>query len=155
MRFPVRSVLCATDLSPVGDGAVALAYALAGPAGKVHLLTVEVPPVLVNPLDASAVYVHPPSAERLAVLERDVRGHLEMLVPVAAAARTEVHVVHDSSPVVAIVRVAQEVAADLIVLGTHGRGGLKRALLGSVAAAVTKRATAPVVLFHAVDGSRR
>jgi nucleotide-binding universal stress UspA family protein len=45
----------------------------------------------------------------------------------------------------AIVEAADEVRADLIVMGTHGRSGLSRLLLGSVAEQVLRRARCPVL----------
>ncbi len=45
-------------------------------------------------------------------------------------------------------RVAEDVGADLIVLGTHGRTGLRRLLTGSVAEAVLRRAPCPVLAWH-------
>ncbi len=47
------------------------------------------------------------------------------------------------------VQVAGEVAADLIVIGTHGRHGLARALFGSVAESVVRHAACPVVTVSA------
>ena len=44
---------------------------------------------------------------------------------------------------------AEEVGADLIVIGTHGRRGLSRALLGSVAEYIVRTATRPVLTVHA------
>ncbi len=44
--------------------------------------------------------------------------------------------------------VAAETHADLIVIGTHGRRGLARALLGSVAENVIRTATVPVLVIH-------
>ncbi|HUH00842.1 MAG TPA: universal stress protein [Kofleriaceae bacterium] len=49
-------------------------------------------------------------------------------------------------PAAEILRLADEVHADLIVAGTHGRTGLQRLLLGSVAEAVTRRARCPVLI---------
>jgi nucleotide-binding universal stress UspA family protein len=46
----------------------------------------------------------------------------------------------------AILDTAREAHADLIVVGTHGRGGLVRAVLGSVAEGVARRATVPVLI---------
>jgi nucleotide-binding universal stress UspA family protein len=43
---------------------------------------------------------------------------------------------------------AAKVGADLIVIGTHGRRGLARALLGSVAEKVIRTATLPVLTVH-------
>jgi nucleotide-binding universal stress UspA family protein len=44
-----------------------------------------------------------------------------------------------------IVQIAQERAADLIVMGTHGRTGLRHLLVGSVAEKVVRLATCPVL----------
>ena len=43
---------------------------------------------------------------------------------------------------------ADEIGADLIVVGTHGRRGIARALLGSVAEGIVRLATRPVVTVH-------
>lgn len=51
--------------------------------------------------------------------------------------------VHDE-----IINLAEEKGAELIVMGTHGRRGLNRLLLGSVAESVTKRARCPVLLIR-------
>jgi nucleotide-binding universal stress UspA family protein len=48
---------------------------------------------------------------------------------------------------------AAEVGADMIVMGTHGRTGLARALVGSVADAVVRRATIPVLLLRSSGGT--
>ncbi len=48
----------------------------------------------------------------------------------------------------AIVRHAQDQNIDLIVMGTHGRDGIVRALLGSVAEKVVRRAHCPVLTVH-------
>lgn len=45
-----------------------------------------------------------------------------------------------------IVRYAAEMGFDLIVMGTHGRGGLGRSLMGSVASGVIRNATVPVTV---------
>jgi nucleotide-binding universal stress UspA family protein len=45
-------------------------------------------------------------------------------------------------------RVADEISADLIVIGTHGRRGLSRALHGSVAEQIVRTATRPVLTVH-------
>jgi nucleotide-binding universal stress UspA family protein len=55
------------------------------------------------------------------------------------------HVTAEGDAVAEILRVAAEEQADLIVLGTHGRTGLRRLLMGSVAENVIRRATCPVL----------
>lgn len=54
-------------------------------------------------------------------------------------------VVRSGSPFVEIVRYAREANIDLIVMGTHGRTGLKHVLLGSVAEQVVRHANCPVL----------
>lgn len=60
-----------------------------------------------------------------------------------------VYLIRDGEPADAILRAAHEVGSDLIVMGTHGRTGLDRFLLGSVAEAVLRRAHCPVVTVRA------
>jgi universal stress protein A len=55
------------------------------------------------------------------------------------------HIVEFGAPADRIVEYARESDADLIVMGTHGRTGVSRALMGSIAEAVVRRATCPVL----------
>jgi nucleotide-binding universal stress UspA family protein len=50
-----------------------------------------------------------------------------------------------------IVQAAKDWPADLIVLGSHGRGGFRRALLGSVAEGVMRQASCPVMVVRGKD----
>jgi glycine betaine transporter len=63
--------------------------------------------------------------------------HLEDAVPVQVKVAV-------GKPTEEILRVAREEKVDLIVMGTHGRTGVRHLLLGSVAEAVTRRASCPV-----------
>lgn len=62
-------------------------------------------------------------------------------------------VVHRTSgePAAAINRFAVALRASMIVVGTHGRQGLKRAILGSVAENVVRRATCPVLVMRPIS----
>lgn len=53
--------------------------------------------------------------------------------------------IRHGSPTIEIVRLARDTGADLIVMSTHGRGGLSHMLLGSVAEKVVRIATCPVL----------
>lgn len=61
--------------------------------------------------------------------------------------------VETGDPTEAILRVAVEDKAAMIVMGTHGRTGIKHALLGSVAEKVLRRAPCPVLITRAVEPS--
>jgi nucleotide-binding universal stress UspA family protein len=50
-------------------------------------------------------------------------------------------------PEEAIVRLAEEEEVDMIVLGSHGRTGITRLLLGSVAEAIVRKAHCPVLVY--------
>ncbi len=50
-----------------------------------------------------------------------------------------------------VLRVARGLGADLIVVGTHGRGGVKRWVLGSVAEEVLRKAGCPVLVMRHKD----
>jgi nucleotide-binding universal stress UspA family protein len=50
-------------------------------------------------------------------------------------------------PATAVVQLAEEENVDMIVMGTHGRTGLSRLLMGSVAEAVVRKANCPVLTF--------
>lgn len=146
---PYTSIVCPTDLSAAGDDAVVLAYSLVAPGGTVHLLTVCEPSYVASPFDLTPVMTTPPTPAALEALEAKVKEHLKRLVPQAADAQqvvTRMHVVHDVNPAGVIQRVAQELKADLVVMGTHGRTGLGRILMGSVATDVLRHSRTPVLL---------
>ena len=52
-----------------------------------------------------------------------------------------------------VLRTIEETNPDLLVLGTHGRRGLKRAVLGSVAEKLVRHSTVPVLTVHANEES--
>jgi nucleotide-binding universal stress UspA family protein len=125
----LREVLAATDLSPAGDQAVPYAFSLVRPGGTVHLV--------------HALHAAPSEDDR-----RKVEGRLRALVPVKAveqAKRAEVEVVW-GEPSEAIARAAERVSADAICVGTHSRGTLAKAVLGSVSQALLGRTRRPVLV---------
>ncbi|MEQ1502085.1 MAG: universal stress protein, partial [Myxococcota bacterium] len=106
--------------------------------------------VLVHTLDpVVAVPTDMPMPPPLTVEEL---GAIEESVRVAARAQgavVEAEVVLASSPGSAIVDAAIRRGATAICVGTHGRTGLARLVLGSVAETVIRRATIPVIVLKA------
>jgi nucleotide-binding universal stress UspA family protein len=58
-------------------------------------------------------------------------------------------ILKQADPREGILEVANEVQADLIVVGTHGRRGIARALIGSVAESIVRTSSVPVMTVHA------
>lgn len=82
-------------------------------------------------------------------LEDRARTRLERLARAKIGARTkwEVHV-RSGPPALEVVRAAEHFGADLIVMTTHGRKGLKHLVLGSVAESVVREAPCPVLTMR-------
>jgi nucleotide-binding universal stress UspA family protein len=147
----LRTLVCPVDLTSIDADAIETAFALAAPAGTVHLLSVQEIGYVINPLDGTPILPTPPAPAALAETERKARARLEALVPASASARgvlAQVHVAVENGVAASICRFAAERHADAIVLGTHGRKGLDRLLMGSVASDVLRHASSRVVVVR-------
>ena len=142
-------ILVAYDFSPAAQTALAWALDLQRTTGgaPVHVLHV-VNPVPAVALPEMTAFPAPSEAEIAALareLEREVRKR-------SGDATTEV--VRAPWIASAILEAGRRVTADLIVMGTHGRKGLSRLMLGSAAEYVVRHADCPVVTLHSpVAGS--
>lgn len=151
MRVPFRTILCPTDLSETGNLAVPVAYRLASNGARVHLMHVCEPPCLGNPLYGPFVQGYAPTPDDTQTGEEKVLRRLHRLVPEDAlteGVRTEYHLVHGVNVANTIEAEARRFDAEVVVLGTHGRTGLGRILMGSVATDVVKKKGLPVILVH-------
>ena len=151
LRVPFQNVLCPTDLADSGELAVKVAYQLTGEGGRVHLLHVCEPPYLGNPLYGPFVQGYVPTPEDTEEGEHKVMRKLHRLVPEDAltnAIRTEFHLIHGVDVAQVVEEEAHRFDVDVVVMGTHGRTGLGRILMGSVATDVVKKRGLPVILVH-------
>jgi len=139
----IRRILVPTDFSDAAGEAVQAAAVLARAfdAG-IELLHVTATVALLPP---------PVEIVPFSVLMPDLAKRVEArLTEEAQRLRTagipcDTHT-REGSPHTEIVRRAQEVGADLIVMGTHGHGGLAHAVLGSVTERVLHRTRCPVLV---------
>jgi universal stress protein A len=132
-------ILFPTDFSHTGDAALALAVSLARERGaKLLIVHVEEPPAAYG--GGEMYYGLPDPATE------DLERMLKEVVPSDPQVGYE-HRLVTGDPATAIPRVAEEDDVDLIVMGTHGRTGLMRLLMGSVAEAVVRRAPCPVLVY--------
>lgn len=149
-----RRILHATDYSPASAAAFARAVELARAArASLTILHVFAP---VIPY-AGEGYSLPQNYRRLlAEAQAEARRPLDRLVARARAAGVSARGrLLEGLPHDRIVRAARGARADLLVLGTHGRTGLSRLLLGSVAARVIARAPCPVLTVRGRRASGR
>jgi nucleotide-binding universal stress UspA family protein len=147
----IHRVLAATDFSDLANRAVLQAYALAAGRGEVFLVHVIHPGALPNgefqqgPGDRQTAARH---ARCLRQCERKLRA----LMPKGASRLgivTTIEVVEDRETAAAIAKAAERLGVDVICIGTHGRSGLSRMLLGSVAQDLVRHSTLPLLLTRA------
>jgi nucleotide-binding universal stress UspA family protein len=82
-------------------------------------------------------------------LKEDASKSLNSLTDAAQRMDIKVHsIFKEGEPFEEILKVAEEITADLIVLGSHGRKGLDKFLIGSVAERVMRKAPCPVFLVR-------
>jgi nucleotide-binding universal stress UspA family protein len=139
-----RRIVCATDFSRASGAALARAVALAR-ASKARLTLVHVIAPVV-PV-AGEGYVLPDTYDKI---EASVRASADkqmarLLARARAAGVRADAVLAEGVAHAEVVRVAKARRADLLVIGTHGRTGLARLFLGSVAGRVVASATCPVL----------
>jgi nucleotide-binding universal stress UspA family protein len=150
----IRRILAPTDFSETSQTAVRYALDLAQKTNaRVTLLHAYTLPVYPAGVDGAAFI---PSFTALAEPVRMAEAEIGELV----ARLGPTKVVLDSRtvagpPADAIIQMARDEAFDLIVMGTHGRTGLRHLLLGSVAERVVRTATTPVltICHRAADHS--
>jgi nucleotide-binding universal stress UspA family protein len=141
MTLPTN-ILVPTDFSETADRALDYAIALSAPLGaRIHVVHVIGIPQLGIPELGVAL-----TSTMIESLVRDNQAALDRLVDKHRGQATFGDIVlrtGDARDM--ILQAANEVHADLIVIGTHGRRGLARALLGSVAEAIVRMAPCPVL----------
>lgn len=134
-----KKILFPTDFSTCSDAGLGHATALAKETGaKLLILHVEEPPPAYG---AGEMYYGVPNPDN-----PTLRRMLADVIPTDPSVPYE-HRLVVGDPASEIVAIANEEGADLIVMGTHGRTGLKRLLMGSVAEAVVRKANCPVITY--------
>jgi nucleotide-binding universal stress UspA family protein len=143
--YNIRKILVPTDFSTQAGVAFGLACSLA----QSHQAELVVLHVVPPPLVWGEVLARrgPDGYE-----EELWQEYLLPLQPTEPGVRLT-HRLEEGPPAQVIVRVAQELACDLIVMGTHGRSGLRRLLMGSVAEHVLRCAPCPVMTVRSPERS--
>jgi nucleotide-binding universal stress UspA family protein len=136
MMIRVQKILYATDFSSYSNQAYFHAVALAENHGA----------------SLTVLFVLPSNWSEEEGENRDYwQRQLEQIRPLDPAIRVR-HVLLEGDPAAEIVRFAQDMNMDLIVMGTHGRTGLERMLMGSVAEKVMRDAKCSVLVVKLPRG---
>lgn len=142
-------ILVPTDFSQASELAVEAAAALARQIGaKLTLVHVHDPEALRPPATIGW------SDERQETVEKEIERAVDQSfadLKKERLARVEIAdtvILHDSSPAHAICAYAETIGADLVVIATHGRTGLKHLLIGSVAERVVRHSSVPVLTLR-------
>ena len=145
------NIVCAIDGSDLSTKAFAHAIALASKLGaKLTAVTVTDPSVIIAPgaemmmIDTSNILTELDKAK--AESAKGILADADKLAVAAGVTLTPLHV--SGLPAAeGVIKAAKETGADLIVMGSHGRRGLGRLLLGSQAAEVLAHAEVPVLVI--------
>jgi nucleotide-binding universal stress UspA family protein len=146
----IHRILLATDLGAASDLATDWAFDLAR-AHDAQLLVISVIDQADPPVEAGSV------APRWDQVRDDRQQAAQRLVMLGRASGIDVRfLVWTGAVAESILEAVVSEAADIVVVGSHGRGRLGRLLLGSVSEEVTRRAACPVLVVRpngAANGS--
>lgn len=136
-----RTILVGTDFSPLADAALARAVEVAAPGARIHVLNAWQLPVS-PPVDGAD-----PAGVLRGELAEDVRLRGHALAQAWRERGVAIEVEASEAPAAeALVERATSLRADLVVVGSHGRRGVRRLLLGSVAEATVRHAPCSVLV---------
>jgi nucleotide-binding universal stress UspA family protein len=151
MTLP-KNILVPTDFSPHAEHALDYAVELAGKLdAKVHLLNAIGVPALGVPelgVALTSTVIDGMVAENQAALDKLAAAR-------RATGRMGETMLRTGDARDVIMQAVEEVKADLIVMGTHGRRGLSRALLGSVAESIVRHSPIPVLTIRPPKGGAK
>ena len=149
LRF--RSVLLPLDGSPFAEQAIPWAAAIARKArARLRLALVHQPP-FPPPLEGSNLRLYTKIELAMRKAERDYVRRVAARIREAGGTQLTTATL-SGSPAPALAEYAREVGAELMVMTTHGRGGLQRVWLGSVADQLVRSLDVPVLLVRPKDG---
>ncbi|WP_254512202.1 universal stress protein [Anatilimnocola floriformis] len=136
-----KKILLPVDFSTAGEAALQMATMLARDSGATLIvLHVEEPPMAYGGGEMYYGLVEPDQKELMRMLHE---------VKPADPAIPVIYRLVTGDPATSVVQAAEEENADFIVVGSHGRTGLGRLLMGSVAESIVRKAQCPVVTVKA------
>jgi len=145
----MKLILVPTDMSDTAAHALRYASALAQ-RFDAHLLVLYAD-AFTPPVDFGGTTAMTMLRDEIESAHEQLELHVEQNV--APSVPYDARVLAQS-PVDAILEQACDTGADLIVMGTHGRSGLRRLIIGSVTEAIIRLASAPVIAINSFSGEQ-
>ncbi|OTG81854.1 universal stress protein [Acinetobacter sp. ANC 4558] len=142
-----KHILVPVDESPISYAAVENALSL---AKEIHASVTVMSVIAVDPFIGVDFYkVAPAVTEYFMKAEENALLRLKEIESLFSRDEISVNtkVIHGVSAAEGIINIADEVSADLIIMGSHGRTGLKKVVLGSVAQTVLTQSPIPVLII--------
>ncbi len=138
-----KTILVAVDFSEVSAVALKVAIDIANRLGaQLKVVHVVQPQPVPLPLEGSAIYMDEVQTWQLEEAEKSLAKFIQDHGDPASVSFTKIR---SGVAATEINQSAADIGADMIVLGTHGRTGLKHLLMGSIAESVLRVATVPVL----------
>ncbi len=145
----INTILCPVDFSKISDNALPYAKEMARNSGAKIILLNVIGENFTDPYGIETISIDHPERSK-----KDAEAKLEKL---AATLKSELENSEIATKVVqgnateVIVNTAKEANADLIIMASHGRTGLGRLLMGSVAEWVFRNAPCPVLMVKSAE----
>ncbi len=144
--FTIHGILCPVDFSDASHKSVRYAREFAASMGaSIFLLNVVEP----RPMAVDITLNYVPLEEDLEIAAReDLQVILQELRALGIKAESGVEL---GNPAEVILERAQESDINLVIMGSHGKKGLSRLIMGSVAETVVRKANCPVLIVKAEE----
>ncbi|GAB5541053.1 MAG: universal stress protein [Sandaracinaceae bacterium] len=143
----IRRILVPVDFSEPSENALDYAIELAAKFGA-DVQAIHAYQLPVYALPDGAMMAGPEFTTKVTA---ELQKALEELASRKSGVKLETHLL-EGIPYKEVVRMTEELDADLVVMGTHGRTGLKHLLLGSVAERVVRSSKVPVITVPSGEG---
>jgi universal stress protein A len=140
-----NKILCPVDFSESADNAIAYAVKMADEDSVVELLSIIETPYTTDPMGYTNYYLN--VDEIKAAMETKMQEKIEELKLKYPSYHFNAAIDMGLDPAKSILDIIVQHNCDLVLMGSHGRKGLSRILMGSVAESVMREAACPVLII--------
>jgi universal stress protein A len=140
-----KKILCPYDFSEFAEEALSYAISLSDKETTITLLHVIELPYHLEPNGLTYMYVDYDAFQTQAKEKLDLK--MKELHKKFKNVNFETKIIVDTSPADSILKAQKSTKSELVIMGSHGRRGVERLLMGSVAESVFREAKCPVLLI--------